>query len=312
MQNTLKKNLKKIFKTEDIIGVNPIIAMPFKQDASIDTEGFKSILNYLSSLDIQGATLFGVASEFPKLTDTEKEQLTEIFLAHPDHHFYKAFSVTDHSTEVAIAKAKQYESLGADALMLLPPFFLTPRPSEVIYHIESVLDAVNIPIMLQYAPNETGFQISPKQMSELGDKYPHAVFKIESNPPVAYTEELLSYYPNASILNGYAGLYMLDMLQVGGKGVMPGCSFTEIYIEIYNLWKAGLREEAKMRHASLFEYIKEWMTHCEYIIKVEKTILQKRGIIATDYCRHPNFELSARDLHRIDQFIQEFNLSFIH
>lgn len=305
-------SFKKTFKTQDIIGVNPIIAVPFKQDATLDIDGFTNILHYLSSLDIQGATLFGVASEFPKLTDAEKEVLTETFLAHPDHHFYKAFSVTDHSTEVAIAKAKHYESLGADALMLLPPFFLTPRPSEVIYHIESVLDAVNIPIMLQYAPNETGFQISPKQMSALGEKYPNAVFKIESNPPIAYTEELLSYYPEASVLNGYAGLYMLDMLQIGGKGVMPGCSFTEIYIEIYNLWKAGRSEEAKIRHAALFEYIKEWMTHCEYIIQVEKTILQKRGIISTDYCRHPNFELSPRDYHRIDQFIQEFNLASIH
>ena len=302
-------NVSNRFNANDIIGVNPIIAVPFTADGKIDEASFNNILDFLSSLEIQGATLFGVASEFPKLTDKEKERLTELFLAHPNSHYFKAFSVTDHATEVAVDNAQRYEALGADALMLLPPFFLTPRPSEVISHIEKVLGAVEIPIMVQYAPSETGFQISPEEMSQLGEKYPNAVFKIECNPPVPYTELLLQYYPQATVLNGYAGLYMLDILKAGGKGVMPGCSFTEVYIQIYKLWQEKQFEQAYQLHAKLFEYIQEWMTHCEYIIQVEKTILYKRGIIGSDYCRHPNFELSAHDYQRIDQFIAEFGLS---
>lgn len=48
------------------------------------------------------------------------------------------------------------------------------------------------------------------------------------------------------------------------------------------------------------------MSHCEYIIQVEKTILQRRGIIASDYCRHPGWALSPEDHRDIDTFLAMF------
>ncbi len=162
--------------------------------------------------------------------------------------------------------------------------------------------------MVQYAPGETGLSITPEKLSEVARRYPHAVFKIECNPPVDYTREFLQRAPQASVLNGYAGLYMPEMLSAGGKGVMPGCSFSEIYVQIYRLWQAGEHDQARALHARLLPWIRRWMTHCEYIIQVEKTILYKRGIIATDYCRHPGWTLTAEDHQSIDTFISTFSL----
>lgn len=152
---------------------------------------------------------------------------------------FRAISVTDHSTEVAVKRARDYQKRGADALMLLPPFFLQPSPEAISHHIFSVLEAVDIPVMVQYAPGETGLAITPAQLAEVATRYPHAVFKIECNPPVDYTREFLQQAPQASVLNGYAGLYMLQMLEAGGKGVMPGCSFSEVYVQIYQHWQQG-------------------------------------------------------------------------
>jgi len=121
-----------------------------------------------------------------------------------------------------------------------------------------------------------------------------------------YTSHLLALKPDAVVMNGYAGLYMLDMLSIGGKGVMPGCSFNEVYVAIYDLWQSGQQQQAKQLHSKLFEYISKWMTHCEYIIEVEKVILQKRGLIESNYCRQPNYGLSSSDYKDIDSFILEF------
>jgi 2-keto-3-deoxy-L-arabinonate dehydratase len=110
------------------------------------------------------------------------------------------------------------------------------------------------------------------------------------------------------VLNGYAGLYMLQMLAAGGKGVMPGCSFSEIYLRIYRHWQAGEVEQANRLHQALLPYIQRWMSHCEYIIQIEKTVLQRRNIIATDYCRHPGWQLTAEDRLMIDRFLSQFSL----
>jgi len=298
-----------MYSSSQICGVNPIAALPFTAQGEPDYASIDRLLGHLADTGIQGLTLFGIASEFPKLEDSERLRLADQFISTlSGSGIFRALSVTDHSTEVAVKRARDYQKRGADALMLLPPFFLQPDNAAISHHIFSVLEAVEIPVMVQYAPGETGLSITPEKLSEVARRYPHAVFKIECNPPVDYTREFLQRAPQASVLNGYAGLYMPEMLSAGGKGVMPGCSFSEIYVQIYRLWQAGEHDQARALHARLLPWIRRWMTHCEYIIQVEKTILHKRGIIATDYCRHPGWTLTAEDHQSIDTFISTFSL----
>lgn len=301
--------MQKHYAAQNIIGVNPITAMPFTDSGEIDEASLIRLLEHLADSGAQGTTLFGIASEFPKLDDHERDRLAQIFVTTlAGSPLYRAMSVTDHSTELAVKRARRYASLGADALMLLPPFFLQPGPQAIQEHIFAVLEAVDIPVMVQYAPGETGLAITPEQLAAVAARYPHAVFKIECNPPVDYTREFLAKAPQASVLNGYAGLYMLQMLEAGGKGVMPGCSFTEVYVRIYRHWLQGEQQQAEVLHTALLPYIQRWMSHCEYIIQAEKTILMRRGIIASDYCRRPGWALTAEDSLLIDKFIADFQL----
>lgn len=290
-----------------IKGVNPIAAVPFRDDGELDEPGFSRMLTHLAGTGIDGLTLFGIASEFPKLSDDERERLATRFISDlAGSGVFRAMSVTDHSTELAVKRARRYQQMGADALMLLPPFFLKPSPQTVASHITQVLEAVTIPVMVQYAPGETGLPIPPEELAQVAQRYPHAVFKIECNPPVDYTRAFLQQAPGAHVLNGYAGLYMLQMLAVGGKGVMPGCSFSEVYVQIYRAWREGRIGQAEALHQRLLPWITRWMSHCEYIIQVEKTILRQRGIIASDYCRHPGWMLTPEDRQGIETFLAMF------
>ncbi|WPU22375.1 dihydrodipicolinate synthase family protein [Cedecea neteri] len=301
--------MDKRHSARDIVGVNPITAMPFTRHSELDEKSFIRLLEHLANGGVQGTTLFGIASEFPKLSDRERDRLAQLFISTlAGSPLYRAISVTDHCTEIAVKRARYYESLGVDALMLLPPFFLQPSQQAIQEHIFAVLDAVAIPVMVQYAPGETGLAIAPEQLASVSKRYPHAVFKIECNPPVDYTREFLSLAPEACVLNGYAGLYMLQMLAAGGKGVMPGCSFSEVYVRIYRHWKNGEHHQAEALHQKLLPYIQRWMGHCEYIIQVEKTLLQRRGIIASDYCRRPGWGLTQEDNQRLDAFLADFSL----
>lgn len=301
--------MTRYYSAQQIVGVNPITAMPFTAQGEVDEKSLVRLLEHLASSGAQGTTLFGIASEFPKLNDHERDRLAQLFVSTlAGSSLYRAMSVTDHSTEQAVKRARDYAKLGADALMLLPPFFLNPSPQAIQAHIFAVLEAVDIPVMVQYAPGETGLSITSEQLANVASRYPHAVFKIECNPPVEYTREFLTKAPQASVLNGYAGLYMLQMLNAGGKGVMPGCSFTEVYVRIYRHWLNGETEKAEALHQNLLPYIQRWMSHCEYIIQVEKTILMRRGIISTDYCRRPGWALTPEDARLIDPFIHQFEL----
>lgn len=171
------------YSATNIVGVNPIVAMPFTKEGEIDEVSFVRLLEHLTDTGAQGTTLFGIASEFPKLSDQERDRLAQMFVSTlAGSSLYGAMSVTDHSTEMAVKRARYYASLGVDALMLLPPFFLQPNPQAIQDHIFAVLEAVDIPVMVQYAPGETGLSITPEQLAAVAARYPHAVFKIECNP----------------------------------------------------------------------------------------------------------------------------------
>lgn len=297
-----------MIQANEIFGINPIVAMPFDNEGRVDLTSFKQLVTHLLKTGCHGITLFGIASEFYKLSDAEKHQLAQVFCnLTADTSVYSCISVTQHSTTLAVQQARQYQEMGADSLMLLPPFFLNPSNEQVIHHIQSVLQAVDIPVLVQYAPNETGVPITAEQMTLITEGNDNAVFKIECNPPVDYTRALLSFKPDAVVMNGYAGLYMLEMLNNGGKGVMPGCSFVEVYLAIYEHWVVGDFVRAKELHDQLMPYISKWMSHCEYIIAVEKMILRRRGIILSDHCRHPDFALSNEDRDDIERFLIQFD-----
>ena len=150
-------------------GIVPIIATTFAADESIDYASFRRELQYMKKAGCQGATLFGIAGEYYKLTDAECEKLIDVTVDECKRlNLPSVISCTPHSTAAAVARAKRIEAAGADCMMMLPPFFLKPAGKELMDHIRAVTRAVKIPVMLQYAPEQTGVGIPPEQLAALG------------------------------------------------------------------------------------------------------------------------------------------------
>jgi len=105
---------------------------------------------------------------------------------------------------------------------------------------------------------------------------------------------------------GYAGVQMPDVLARGAVGIQPGCSFTEVYVELWRRWQTDTPSFFAL-HEKLLPYISYWMQGVELIVKAEKTILKRRGLIASDYCRSPFYTLDAGELAQIEKFIHEFS-----
>lgn len=294
-------------KKKDIKGICPLTAIPFGKNGEIDYRQFERLLDCLIASGVHGIGLFGVVGEFSKLDDAEKLELarrmTQKLKGTP---LYSLISVTDHSTEIAVKRAKQFEDLGADVLMLLPPHFLNPPIDQIRYHLLSVVEAVDIPVMIQYAPNETGVSISPEELASIAQKNRNVLYKIECSDPAAYSSRLLEMKSDLSIMNGYWGIHLLDLLGIGGKGVMPGFSCCELYLKIYNFFMAGEVNAAAELHGRLVSYFKRWNTSVERVISMEKEILYRRGMLSTIYCRHPGYELGAEDYQEVDRFLGEF------
>jgi 4-hydroxy-tetrahydrodipicolinate synthase len=295
---------------KQISGIVPIVAATFTNLGSLDEDSFQSLVRHLLDTGVSALTLFGLATEFYKLSDHDRTQMQAIFLAETSRSETVAgiISITDHSWEVAVEHAHAAEAQGADGLMLLPPYFLGPSEKAILEHLKRVISSVKIPVIVQYAPMQTGVRIAPEIFLKLRDSLPNADFiKVETQPPGRYVSELNEgSQGRLKSLVGYAGVQMPDVLARGAVGIQPGCSFTEIYVELWELWQTN-KDAFQVLHKKLLPYINYWMQGVELIIKVEKTILKRRGIIGTDYCRSPAYALDERELTQIEHFIGEFS-----
>ncbi len=272
-------------------GIYPIIATPFTETGAVDYEDFENIIKVLIEGGCEGATLFGIAGEYYKLTADEKEKMA--VLAVKAAHKYGGkivISVTEHATECAVEQAKHFEALGADCLMLLPPFFLKPGAQAVYEHIKAVASAVKIPVMPQYAPEQTGVAIPPETFIKLNKECPNIeYYKIECKPVGAYLSKMHAQNENIGIFVGNAGYQLIEGFDRGATGAMPGCSMFDVYVDIFNNYFSGDRDEAAAVHAFLLPMLNHIRQNVEQIILFEKKILKMRGIIKSDYCRKPSF-----------------------
>lgn len=282
-------------------GVCPVVPTPFTDDGSLALGDYRSVLTAIIEGGCDAAVIFGIASEFHKLTYPERQQLLEVAVEVCAGEIPLVVSVPDHSTNVATERARDAERAGADAVMALPPTFLDPASSDQIAHIERIAAAVDLPVMMQYAPETTGIDLAPADFDDLNDRAPNVDhFKVESHPCgpdiTALVEEGTGDY---QIFMGLAGLQMIEALQRGAVGVMPGAGIHDVYLEIYAAHRAGEHERARSIHDDLLPLLNHVRQTPEMLICYEKRMLERRGWLEHTGRRDPKF---ARD----DQYDELF------
>lgn len=277
----------------ELRGMCPIIATPFTQKGAVDYDSFENLIRVLIEGGCQAVTLFGIAGEYYKLTDDEMKKMARIAVETcRKYGGTSIISVTQHATQAAIERAKFYEELGADNLMLLPPFFLKPGQAALYSHMKAVGQAVSIPVMAQYAPEQTGVAIPAQVYAELFRECPNIkYYKIECKPAGAYISSLLRLTDSqVGVFIGNAAYQFIEGFDRGAIGAMPGCSMFDLYLKMYNQYISGDRAGAAWTHANLIlPILNHIRQNVEMIIAFEKRILKKRGIIACDFCREPGF-----------------------
>lgn len=289
----------------EIKGICPIIAAPFTESGEVDYQSLDRLVRHLISGGCEAVTLFGIAGEYYKLTDAERENMVRVTVAAAKAAGGKTIiSVTDHATEVAVKRAKFFEESGADCLMLLPPFFLKPGAGYLYKHMNAVAKAVSIPVMAQYAPEQTGVAILPETFCRLKEECPNVIYyKIECKPAGPYVTNLMKLTDGKmKIFVGNAGFQLIECMDRGAIGAMPGCSMYDVYLDIYNSYVSGNRERAIEIHNLLLPMLNHIRQNVEQIISFEKRILKRRGIISSDYCRKPSYNTDEYFDRLFDEF----------
>lgn len=292
-----------------------MVETPFTSEGHVDEAALATLIDHLGSIGTPSVMYAGFASEAIKLTDDERDALTRVVIERGrSNGMLVVASVSDHATQVAARRAERYAEWGADFVNVLPPYQLTPSAAAIHTHLRTVLDAVSpTQAILQFAPAQTGSTLDAVTIAALREAAPNLVqVKVESAPPGRLIAALRDASPDLDCLVGYAGLQLPDALRRGAVAVQPGCSFTELYLNLWERWIAGDLDGLTVLHGRLLPYLSYWMQHVELIVAAEKRISYLRGLIPTDMCRAPGWVLDREELAMVDRFVATFADDLVH
>ena len=137
-------------------GVFPVVCTTFRDDGSVDAESQRRLVRHLVDGGAHGLGLFGNASEGYTLAGDERRQLLDVILREVDGAVPVVVSSGHTGTDVAVSLSRDAAAAGADALMVLPPYFVKPDADGLLHYYRAIADAVPIPVMVQDAPLLTG------------------------------------------------------------------------------------------------------------------------------------------------------------
>ena len=295
-------------------GVYPVLSMPFNEDREVDYDSLRSLINFLVEKGVDGLTIFGLNSEFYKLSDEEINKITDVFVDENKGRVKLMAGVGKPGTETTIKQAKFCQDIGIDALIIFPPYCVPISPNKLFNHYVDVSNSVDIPIVIQDSPKYSGVNMDLDFFLKLSQECSNIKYaKIEnqlSGPKIS--KIIKSSNKKISVFAGKGGTHYIEHLQRDVCGIMPGCSMIELFVTIFSKFKNGEFVEADkiFEEMATFLYLED--QEIEYYIASEKEILTYRGIINSTSSRRPCTildELSRKLLiEKISRLIEMYKL----
>ena len=283
-------------------GIIPILITPFDSQGRIDRESLESLIDFNINAGVHG---LGVAngSEIFKFNETERELVIKIVVDHVRGRVPVVINSGASGTKLAIQYSKTAQELGADALMVIPPFFLPVGAQEISDYYQAIDSEVTIPIFLQDIPQAP---VSPSLALRLAENCQNISYiKVETLPsPTKISEIVIAANDILTVFGGAGGSYFIEEMRRGAKGTMPFCSQPKTFVKVWDLFQSG--EEAAARQ--VFNKSLMSINHLEFqggdlFYHLHKQLLVRLGVIKTAYVRGPTIVLDQVVQKEIDEMI---------
>ncbi len=270
-------------------GIWPVAPTPFHADGTLDLDGMKRVLDCLIDQGADGVCVLANFSEQFLLSDAERETLTRLSLEHVAGRVPVIVTISHFATQIAVERARFAKSLGADIVMMMPPYhgaLLKGTPDQTFEQFAAVGE-VSIPIMVQDAPL-SGVDLPVPLLVRMAREIEMVkLFKIEC-PQAANKLRALIAEGGAAIeapFDGEEGITLLADLDAGATGSMTSGMIVDQIKPVIEKHHAGDIAGATEAYGRVAMAINHENRQCGW--RSTKAAMVEGGVIGSEYCRHP-------------------------
>ena len=284
-------------------GVIPAMVTPFKEDFSVDYEGIAKNLDYFERY-VNALVPAGTTGEAATLSYEEHVEVVK-YVAETSK-LPVIGGAGSNSTKEAVWLAKEVEKAGAEAAMLVTPYYNKPNQEGLYQHYKTVASEVSIPIIVYNVPSRTGINTTPELIRKLAG-IDNIVGIKEASGNLKQISEIIRTTPEDFILLSGDDFLTLPILCLGGKGVISVAANVAPHLmkEMYEAFVGGELKKATEIHHKLTPLF-------DVLFIDTNPIPVKRAMdlmgLAAGKPRLPLVELSEEKTERVKAVLKELEL----
>ena len=288
-------------------GTATAIITPFKKDGSIDEAALRRFVDFQIAGDIEALVPLGTTGEYSTLNQKEQQRVIEIVIEQANGRVKIFAGAGSNNTAEVIEKARFVKQAGADAVLIVGPYYNKPTQNGYFQHFKAIADAVDIPIIVYNVPGRTSGNIEAGTLLRMAEEIPNVVMVKEASGNVAQVMEIARNKPkNFSLLSGDDALAYV-IIALGGDGCISVVSneTPKEYSHLMRLCLKGEWNEALQLHFRLLPLMN--INFIESSPIPVKTALAMMGMIEEAF-RLPMVPISESNRAKVKKVLEELRL----
>ncbi|MCD5140759.1 MULTISPECIES: 4-hydroxy-tetrahydrodipicolinate synthase [Mammaliicoccus] len=199
-------------------GVGVALTTPFTNE-DVDYEAFENHIEFLIDNGVKSIIINGTTAENPTLTTEERNTLLECGIKKVNGRVPVIAGTGTNNTQASIDASIKAKELGADAIMLITPYYNKTSQRGLIAHFTKIADEVALPVVLYNVPSRTNMTIDVETVIKLSEN-PYIVALKDATGDLEYAKSLKQQLPSDFALYSGNDDNMLDYYQLGGAGLI--------------------------------------------------------------------------------------------
>jgi 4-hydroxy-tetrahydrodipicolinate synthase len=288
------------------VGTYTALVTPFR-DGLVDETAFGRLLEEQIAAGIDGVIPVGTTGESATLSMEEHLRVIELAVQVVNRRVKVIAGTGSNNTAEAIYLTQHAKKLGADAFLIVTPYYNKPSQAGLFAHYSALAEATWLPIITYSVPGRTGMEIGVDTMASLALKHPNIVAIKEAGGSIERFSQLRQALPdNVAILSGDDSM-TLPAMAVGATGVISVASnlIPKQVGDMVRAFLAGKVAEAGQMHRKYYPLFRDLFIEANPV--PVKTALARQGWM-TDEVRLPLVPLQPQNRGRLEVVLTQFGL----
>lgn len=192
---------------------------PFNEDGSVNFDQLERLLEFHVENGTDAILTLGTTGESATMTDEEDNSVVKFVVDHIAGRIPVIAGSGSNSTAAQTAKSLKYQELGADALLIISPYYNKSNEEGIYQHLKQTADAVGIPCILYNIPGRTGCSISVRNVERLA-AHPNVMGIKEASGNMAYAASIAHCLSDDFRLYSGEDALTVPLMALGGSGTI--------------------------------------------------------------------------------------------